>query len=100
MKLFGKKKTEEQDLYERTSLEKKFEETGRKVGEKTGKVAQKGVDKYHDIVAGLEESGKLNKVRETTNKAAKKTDEFFAKTEEKISEVVEQVKRKKHDKDE
>ena len=99
MRLFGKKKKEE-ELYERSNLEKKFEETGRKVGEKTGKVAQKGVDKYQKIVADLEESGKLDKVREVTNKAVEKTDEFFVKAEEKITEVVEQVKRKKQDKDE
>lgn len=98
MAFLGKKKDEE--IYERTTLEKKFEETGRKVGEKTGKVAQKSVDKYHQIVAGLEGSGKLDKVREVTSKAAEKTDEFFAKAEEKITEVVEQVKNKKQDKDE
>ena len=99
MSLFKKKK-KDNEVYEQTELEKKFEETGRKVGEKTGKVAQKSVDKYREIVADLEESGKLDKVREVTSKAVEKTDELFAKAEGKISEVVEQVKKKKQDKDE
>ena len=99
MKLFGKKNADK-PAEERSNLEMKFEETGRKVGEKTGKVAQKGVDKYREIVSDLEESGKLDKVREATSKAAEKTDEFFVKAEEKISEVVEQVKKKKQKKDE
>lgn len=99
MKLFGKKKNEERSE-DRTKLEKNFEETGRKVGEKTGKIAQKGIDKYKEVVANLEESGKLDKVREVSAKVVEKTDEVFVKAEEVISGVVDQVKEKVQKKDE
>lgn len=99
MKLFGKKKQEEQ-YEEKTNLERNFEERGRKVGEKTGKIAQKGVDKYKKVVSNLEESGKLDKVREVSAKVAEKTDEAFVKAEEVITDVVGQVKGKMKKKDE
>ena len=100
MKLFGRKKKDDKYPEEKTNLEKKFEEAGRKVGETAGKVTQKGVDKYKEVVANLEESGKLDKAREVGAKVAEKTDEFFVKAEEVITETVEKVTKKKQEKDE
>lgn len=100
MRLFGKRKDKETYPENKTDLERKFEETGRKVGETAGKVTQKGVDKYREVVANLEESGKLDKVREVSAKVTEKTDEFFVKAEEKITETVEKVKNKNQKKDE
>lgn len=99
MKLFGKRKKNE-TITEQTELERKFEETGRKVGEKTGQVAQKGLDKYREVVANLEESGKLDKVREVSSKVVEKTDELFVKAEEVITDAVDKVTKKNKEKDE
>lgn len=100
MKLFGKKKKDDKYPEQKTDLEKKFEEVGRKVGEATGKVTQKSVDKYKEVVANLEESGKLDKVREVRDKVAEKTDEFFVKAEEVITDTVDKVTKKNQEKDE
>ena len=97
MKIFGNKNTSE-TVDERTELERKFEEAGRKVGKSTGKAAQKGVDAYRSVVSNFEESGAMDKVRNAGTKVSDFTEDAFQKVEGAIKEVVDSVSKKKPEK--
>jgi ElaB/YqjD/DUF883 family membrane-anchored ribosome-binding protein len=96
MKLFGKKKKED-PIDDRTPVEKRFEDTGQKVGKKAGEIAQKGLNKFNEVKDQLEEDGTIDKVKEKATKAAKKTDEFFKKAEDKAAQAVKKVTKKNED---
>lgn len=67
MKWF-KKKEEEIIVDDRTELEKSFEEKGKTIGKKTGKVVQKGVDKFQQVKTKLEQDGTMDKLRKFSDK--------------------------------
>jgi len=67
MKWF-KKKEEDVIIDDRTELEKTFEEKGKTIGKKTGKVVQKGVDKLHQVKTKLEQDGTMEKFRRISDK--------------------------------
>lgn len=96
MKLFGKKKKQE-PIDDRTQLEKTFEEKGQEIGKAAGEIAQKGVNKFHEIKERLDEEGKLDKVYEVTEKATEKTKEVIDKVTVKTKEVFDKQNKKNGD---
>jgi uncharacterized protein YdcH (DUF465 family) len=92
MKLFKRK---EKVVDNRSELEKKFEEKGQAIGKKAGEIAQKSVDKYKEVVDKLEQDGKLDKVKELTNKVDDAIDQVVDKVSSKSKHVIETVKKNK-----
>ncbi|GEM_PF-1457574 len=68
MKLFKKKEREEVIIDTRSELEKRFEEKGQEIGRKTGTIAQKTVDKIHQVKQKLEDDGTMDKLRTISDK--------------------------------
>ena len=63
-----KRKQKEEEIDNRTEIEKKFEEKGQTLGRKTGTIVQKSVNKFDSIKQSLEEKGTMDKVRNVQNK--------------------------------
>ena len=92
MGLFKRKKKEEDT---RTDIEKKFEEKGRNVGVKTGKLAQKAYDKSKSINEKIKVSEKFNKVRDFASKADDKLDQTVDKVVAKGKTIINNRKQNK-----
>lgn len=92
MGLFKRKK---QPVIEdtRSDVEKRFEETGRKVGAKTGEVVQKGLDKIDTVKQKLKDDGTIDKVTSFVNKAEEKVDDFVEKATKKGQEQISKLKK-------
>jgi ElaB/YqjD/DUF883 family membrane-anchored ribosome-binding protein len=73
MALFKKKRIKEDPIDDRTVIEKRFEESGQKLGKVLGELTQKGVNKFHEVKGNLEEDGTLDRVRERTKEIRDKT---------------------------
>ena len=99
MKLF-RNKDESEAVDERTELEKKFEEAGRKAGRTTGKAAQKGMSSIQNIVSSIEESGTIEKAREATKKMKNVTEETLNKVDKKVKDAINSVTQKNQEEDE
>lgn len=93
MGLFKKKKTEEV-IDDRTKIEKSFEESGQKIGRKTGAIVQKGVDKIEEVKQKLESDGTMDKIRDASSKVDEKIDKVVSGVSKKTKEVVSKVKNK------
>jgi hypothetical protein len=93
MRLFRKKS--ENIVDNRTELEKKFEETGRVIGVKTGETVQKVLDKASGVKQKLEENGTLEKVRQISDQIDDTIDELVEKASVKGKRVVQTVTKKK-----
>ncbi|MBN2605135.1 MAG: hypothetical protein JXR62_04840 [Bacilli bacterium] len=96
MGLFNKRKkvevVEEVDL--RTDIERKFEETGQKVGQKTGVFVQKSVNKINDVKEKINADGTIEKVKEFAVKTEQTVDEFVEKATTKTKGTINKVKEK------
>jgi hypothetical protein len=98
MKLF-KKKEQEIIVDDRTELEKSFEEKGKNIGKKTGKVVQKGVDKLHQVKAKLEEDGTMDKLRHLSDKVDDTIDSVVDKVAKKSKQITSKKSSKKEAKE-
>lgn len=94
MKWF-KKKEEEIIVDDRTELEKSFEEKGKNIGKKTGKVVQKGVDKLNKVKAKLEEDGTMDKLRHIGDKVDDTIDSVVDKVAKKGKQLTNKKSSKK-----
>jgi len=94
MGLFKKKKKEE-EIDDRTEIEKSFEEKGQKIGRKTGALVQKGVDKIEGVKQKLESVGTMDKLRDASSKVDEKIDSVVNKVTSKTKQVVSKVKKNK-----
>ena len=94
MGLFKKKKKEE-EIDDRTEIEKSFEEKGQKIGRKTGALVQKGVDKIEGVKQKLESDGTMDKLRDASSKVDEKIDSVVNKVTSKTKQVVSKVKKNK-----
>ena len=63
-----KRKQKDEEIDNRTEIEKKFEEKGQTIGRKTGNFVQKSVNKLDSIKQNLEDKGTMDKVRNVQNK--------------------------------
>ncbi len=91
MSLFKRKKKEE-EVDNRTDIEKTFEEKGQKIGRKTGTIVQKGVDKFEQVKQKLENDGTIDKFRDFSNKVDDKIDNVVNKVTKATKSAVEKAK--------
>jgi len=94
MKLFRKNK-EVDPIDDRTPIEKTFEDKGQKIGKKAGEITQKGINKFNEIKDKLDSEGKLDSIREFSDKVQTKTKEFDDAVNAKTKEVVNKFKKNK-----
>ncbi|MBU1020231.1 MAG: hypothetical protein KJ847_03380 [Firmicutes bacterium] len=96
MGLFNKRKKVEivEEVDFRTDIERKFEETGQKVGKQTGVFVQKSVDKINEVKEKVNADEKMEKVKEFASKAEQSVDEFVGKATTKTKETFDKVKGK------
>ena len=92
MSIFKRKKQVEV-VDERTELEIAFEEKGQQVGIETGKIVQKGVDKYKEIKDKIDKDERFDKVRDFKDKSVKAVDDVVEKVTKKVDKVVEKAKK-------
>jgi hypothetical protein len=92
MKLFKKKEIE---VDNRTDLEIKFEETGQKVGIKTGKMVQKGIHKANEIKEKVKADGTFDKAKALAQKAEDKIDVLVDKVTEKSKVAIGKISKSK-----
>lgn len=91
------KKQEEVVVDDRTELEKNFEEKGKTIGKKTGKVVQKGVDKIHQVKTKLQEDGTLDKLRKFSDKVDDTIDSVVDKVAKKGKQITSKKKHKEQE---
>ena len=84
-----KRKNQVKVVDEKTELEIAFEEKGQQVGIETGKIVQKGVDKYKEIKGKFNKDERFDKVRDFKDKSVKAVE----KVTKKVDEAVEKVKK-------
>ena len=90
MGLFKRRKKVEVD--ERSQIEKTFEESGQKIGRKTGELVQKGVNKFDEVKQKLEVDGTMDKIRDASSKVDEKIDEVVNIVSKKTKDVIDKVK--------
>lgn len=97
MGLFNRRKKVEiveEEVDFRTDIERKFEETGQKVGKHTGVFVQKSVDKINVVKEKVNADGTIEKVKDFASKAEQSVDEFVGKATVKTKETFVKVKEK------
>lgn len=94
MGLFRRNK-QEVVIDDRTELEKKFEETGQKVGKKTGVVVQKTLNKASELKEKHQLDDKMKQVKKLASKAEDKLDEVVDTLTQKGKEVYQKVSKGK-----
>ncbi len=93
MGLFRKKKKEE-EIDNRTKVERSFEEKGQKLGKSTGELVQKGINKYDQVKRKLEKDGTMDKIRNAGNKIDDTIDKVVDEVTKQTKKVVKKVQKK------
>jgi len=92
MGLFSRKKNQEVD--DRTDIEKKFEDAGQVAGKKTGEFVQQGMNTFEKVKTKVNADDKIEKVKELALKAEDKMDEIVEKATKVSKETFDKAKKK------